>query len=385
MNKKTILYYGDSPLAPTGFGQVTRNIYEALKDEYNFEFVGLNNNNQEYDRTKYFIHNFIGHDPQAPELFRILLAKGDYDIVFVLYNHEFLYQYSDLIRKDKPCIHYSPFDMSVKCLSFDHWKQVIPNRVYYNEYSKNLVDDKDGVVINHGTNPDIYKRISREEKLELRESLGITKEDFIVLNVNHNQWRKDFGSSIIAFCNFSKDNPDSTYLIHANGNDMGGSLKMQIHLLREMYNPKAKIVLSDHNRYAFPDSEIVKLYQAADCFLTTSMGEGHGLTTTEAMCVGLPVIAPDNTSFKELLADDRGFLCDIDRFIIPYGNSDYPYPIVKVEDVTKKLLLIYNKFRPNSRFNQTDQSMSLRTYCEKQKWSNIQKQWRDYFKKIIQN
>jgi glycosyltransferase involved in cell wall biosynthesis len=41
-----------------------------------------------------------------------------------------------------------------------------------------------------------------------------------------------------------------------------------------------------------------------DCFITTSMAEGWGLTLSEAMCCELPVIYGNHTSFKEIMQGD---------------------------------------------------------------------------------
>lgn len=382
--KKNILFYGDSPLAPTGFGQVTKNIVEALSDKFNFEIVGLNHAGQEYDRDKYFIHDVTGDQTNGIDLYRQLIRKGDYDILFTVYNHETLFHYIQYVDKNKPYIHYSPFDMSVELPTFEMYKRTVGTRVYYNQYSKDLLKDESGIVIPHGTYPDLFQRVKREEKSKLRQDYEIGPDTFVVLNVNHNQWRKDFGSSVIAFCEFAKEIPDSMYIIHANIEDMGGNLLQQIELLKNKYNPKAKILISEKNRWAFSLEELVKLYQISDCFLTTSMGEGWGLTTTEALCCGLPVIAPKNTSFLDILGEGRGLLCDIDRYIIPYANSNYPYPIVKIDDVVKQLNIVYNKVgRPNARIYETDHSMLLRTYCEKLRWENVQKQWKKLFNQYI--
>ena len=55
----------------------------------------------------------------------------------------------------------------------------------------------------------------------------------------------------------------------------------------------------DFNRGA-EKSKLNRIYNAMDVFLTTTTGEGWGLTITEAMACGVPVIAPAHTSINEI-------------------------------------------------------------------------------------
>jgi glycosyltransferase involved in cell wall biosynthesis len=59
-----------------------------------------------------------------------------------------------------------------------------------------------------------------------------------------------------------------------------------------------------------PFTVVNKLYNCGDIFLTTHLGEGWGLTITEAMACGVPVVSPDNTCMPEQLGknSERGYL-----------------------------------------------------------------------------
>jgi glycosyltransferase involved in cell wall biosynthesis len=59
-----------------------------------------------------------------------------------------------------------------------------------------------------------------------------------------------------------------------------------------------------HNR-EIPHYQLATLYRSADCFVSTSRGEGWGLPTLEAMACGVPVIATDWGGHTAILnADD---------------------------------------------------------------------------------
>jgi glycosyltransferase involved in cell wall biosynthesis len=64
------------------------------------------------------------------------------------------------------------------------------------------------------------------------------------------------------------------------------------------------------------DQELGMLYATSFCYLSTAKYESFGMTVVEAMMAGLPVIAPEVASFKELI-DDRsnGLLYPADDLI----------------------------------------------------------------------
>ena len=72
------------------------------------------------------------------------------------------------------------------------------------------------------------------------------------------------------------------------------------------------------------DDALVGLYNAADLYLTTSLGEGWGLGVTEAMSCHTPVAMPKHTSLDEIgydaggsagpiwLPQETGYVCGAD-------------------------------------------------------------------------
>jgi glycosyltransferase involved in cell wall biosynthesis len=52
-----------------------------------------------------------------------------------------------------------------------------------------------------------------------------------------------------------------------------------------------------------PDSDLVQIYNQAELFVYPSLLEGFGLPALEAMSCGLPVVAFDNSSLKEVIGD----------------------------------------------------------------------------------
>jgi len=124
-----------------------------------------------------------------------------------------------------------------------------------------------------------------------------------------------------------------------------------------------------------------KIYNASDIYVTTTLGEGWGLTITEAMATRLPVIAPNSTSIAEIIGnDERGYLLNT---MIPFcaqndsiirEQTDYwevAETIIQVAtDLQKQDVKL--KSRVDNAFNWVN-SLS---------WKEVSKRWIDYFRDI---
>lgn len=75
--------------------------------------------------------------------------------------------------------------------------------------------------------------------------------------------------------------------------------KMDIDGLIDSLHLNDKIIHLDH----VPDNDLALLYKAAQIFIYPSFYEGFGLPVLEAMSSGIPVIAPNLTSFPEVVGD----------------------------------------------------------------------------------
>ena len=54
------------------------------------------------------------------------------------------------------------------------------------------------------------------------------------------------------------------------------------------------------------NSELVELYNMADCFVSASLGEGFGMPQLEAMLCGCPVVTAHNTAMIEVARNKTG-------------------------------------------------------------------------------
>ena len=120
--------------------------------------------------------------------------------------------------------------------------------------------------------------------------------DFLILNVNKNEWRKDPLRSLEILKRLRDEGVPAKLVLRMNPTSFAGG----VHLERAAEQMGLK--LDEHWAHipAVPEEHLRGLYGSADLYLTTSLGEGWGLGVTEALACGTPVALPDHTSLSEI-------------------------------------------------------------------------------------
>ena len=145
-------------------------------------------------------------------------------------------------------------------------------------------------VIPHGINRDIF---SPGDQAAARRACGIPPGAFVVLAVNRNQPRKALWLTMQVFKLFLDATGANAHLIyHGDIDDHAGG--PMLHWARQFgivnrfhYNKGLKA-----SRGVAP-AELANLYRAADVQISTTRGEGWGLTPMEGMACGLAQMIPD--------------------------------------------------------------------------------------------
>jgi len=136
-----------------------------------------------------------------------------------------------------------------------------------------------------------------EGKPASRTTVNFVEDDtFLIVNVNKNEWRKDPLRSLEILKGLRELGVPAKLLLRMDaGSAMAGI---------DLDDAAHQLGLSYGKEYchigAVPDNAMVALYNAADLYLTTSLGEGWGLGVTEAMACHCPVAMPSHTSLTEI-------------------------------------------------------------------------------------
>jgi len=142
----------------------------------------------------------------------------------------------------------------------------------------------------------IFRKLNNGEKdINSLLKYGINKK--YILSVGIIEPRKNFATLIKAFNYIREKDPGFSYSLVIAGRT--GWKSEDTYAERERSPYREDIIFTGR----IPDSELVQIYNNAEIFVCPSIFEGFGMPPLEAMSCGLPVIASDTSSLKEVVGD----------------------------------------------------------------------------------
>lgn len=395
-DKVKVAVLADSPTVVTGFGKVCKEILTMLYETgfYEFEIVGIN-----YDGSPHglpfkihpAINGLIGdplyREPYGRQKFLDVVGTGDFDIVWVLQDSFIVCE--ELCQRIKETndalpvgnqfafVYYFPIDATPKKRWIDQSALIADLPVVYTEYGYQevmklyAVDENSKLteeekaknskdfeamkakisVVYHGTNTEDFHPLPDEDVKTLRAKLWQEHQDkFVFINVNRNQPRKDMFRTLQAFkilldSRRAKGKDDVYLYLHCNVFDNNMNL----------IDMAKQIGLVEGDEFSFPDpkrfgpstgfpiSMVNEIYAASDAVVTTTLGEGWGLSITEAMATGKPILAPDHTSIPEILGKtdkgnaERGFIIKTKGDFVQPNDNARVRPITDPQDLAETM------------------------------------------------
>lgn len=158
---------------------------------------------------------------------------------------------------------------------------------------------KSAGVVPLGVDLDVYRLRDRAEARALIPLPEKIRDGFIVLNSNRNQPRKRIDLTIRYFAEFVKTcGAEDAYLyLHVCPT---GDVGVDADNLAAYYGLKGRVLLEQPGVYeGLSELDLTLTYQASDVQISTTQGEGWGLTTMEGMACGIPQIVPDWSALGE--------------------------------------------------------------------------------------
>jgi D-inositol-3-phosphate glycosyltransferase len=162
-------------------------------------------------------------------------------------------------------------------------------------------------IIPHGIDLDVFSPVPQAEA---RALAGMPLDTFAVLLLDRNAPRKRLDIAFDAFARFAKGKPKTVRLIyHGALRDVG----WDIEAMAEDLGIADRLILTckdarDTQWRGVPAGSLKHIYSMCDVKLSTTSGEGWGLTTMEAMACGLPNIVPAFGALSEW-AGSATWLC----------------------------------------------------------------------------
>lgn len=400
-----ILCLCDSPTLNSGFARVAQNLfkrwarYGAKIDVWGICFMGWGYKEHTYI-NEFFPAGAGGEWCAANRLniFLQQLAQGGYTHVwimqdtFLLVNHGFPAALKSVCTaKGIRSMLYFPVDAPLK----PEWTDILAAvdvPVAYTEFGKAEALEKyatrmrsviaantpagetpkefemlDIAVLPHGVDTTIYRPIS--DRMAERERFWaepwVSPDDFLMVNLNSNQRRKDVSRSLEILKAVRELGVPAKLVMHMSAlSDGDVNLEVVGQQLGLPVTMKGKPGVWAHHSQLFhqgqgslpelPTAEnpasLLQLYNICDLYLTTTLGEGWGLGITEALACGTPVALPWHTACAEI-GNYLIINCKMDNIVrLPceYGgmvqemDNSRLRPRVDVRDAAKAIKAYYD-------------------------------------------
>jgi glycosyltransferase involved in cell wall biosynthesis len=165
-------------------------------------------------------------------------------------------------------------------------------------------------IIPCGVDQELFRPPTPEERTEIRRQLGFEGK-FIALNISSLTYNKGFDIMLRAVLRLLGDHP-SIALSLKGSDDLYQSTKYAEVQLNDL-NPADREKLAGRVIYqgvTLSAMDMVKLYQAADIYLTPYRAEGFNLPVLEAAACGLPVICTRGGSTDDFVDDSWALRVD---------------------------------------------------------------------------
>jgi len=272
-----------------------------------FDLSPDTNNQTGLEDTSVFLYPTDGYG--NPDLVRQMIKLEKPDAIFIITDPRYfswLFQMENEIRKTMPIIYLN---------IWDDYPAPLYNKAFYESCDALLGISKQTVNINkivlgdkakdkvikyvpHGLNHKIYRPLETTEEIDAMEKIkldlfGKDEIDFILFFNSRNIRRKQIPDTMWAFKMFldklPKEKADKCrFLLHTEiSHEAGTNLEAVRELLFEKDYPNA--IKFDTNRWS--TAQLNLLYNLTDAQILLTSNEGWGLTLTEAMLSGNPIIA----------------------------------------------------------------------------------------------
>lgn len=317
----TILYVSDFDLSGSGY----KNIAAALCDEltgrgHDIIALGLGYGGQVHHHP-FKIVPARGLQYIIPMIQQFRQAEMPIEAVVVALDiplQEALLHQLQAPQQDLPYIGIFPLEAPPLCGPWAIAMLRMSARLIMSHFGLAAMREKgvEGAFIPIGVDTESWRPPNDDERILLRQGMGVEDDTFVVLTVADNQERKNLSRSMEIFADFAQDRKAVYWLVTRPKSPVGWKLEdyaMSLGIMEKMMIWERGISFK----------QLWSLYAAADCMLLTSKAEGLAMPVLEAMACRLPVIGTKCAAIQEHLDEGRGLLIEPDYTMIDvWGNSN---------------------------------------------------------------
>lgn len=303
--KKKLFIIADAGV-DTGFANVTHNLVEHLWTLWDIHILAINYMGDPHPlQQKVKLYNpsaQIQGDYYGSARVKPLLNMIQPDVLFMINDPWVAAQYVPLIQEfTGNRVLYTPIDGQNIKDTFVKPLEIFDHIVTYTQFGKQQLEQhlqSNYHVIPHGVNKKIYQPV---DKKEARQKNNFSDDWFIINVTDRNQIRKRIDLALYYFSEWIRNKPERDNIkLHYHGalNDEGWDI---IQLAQYMGIANNLIITSPNitPAHGLPLELMPWVYGVADVGLTTTMGEGWGLTIAERMAMKVPMIVPKYSALAE--------------------------------------------------------------------------------------
>lgn len=305
---KKLLWVGDAG-CQSGFARATHGILETLRQIYDVTVLGINYTGDPSSYPYPIYTTYQGGDGFGvgrliwmcdlvkPDL--IMIQQDGWNIPFYTRQLQKFPEYANVAVVAIVAVDGKNFR--------SEWLDHVTLAIFWTQFGLNEARDSGYIgpaeVISLGVDLEIYYPMDKSNARKLRGLSELPNDAYIVGNVNRNQPRKRWDLTIRYFAEWIKQSQvDNAYLyLHCAPTGDTGCDVVQ---LATYYGILYKVLLMQPAVfYGLNEEEMRHTYNCFDVQVTTTQGEGFGLTTFEGMACGIPQIVPGASALGELTKD----------------------------------------------------------------------------------
>lgn len=299
-----LLWWGDA-CVPTGFARVTHGVLAHLSALWDVHVLGINYRGDPHSYPYPVYPAGAKDDPLGINRVAEISAKVKPDLLMIQndpWNIERFYRQVEQIGI--PVVAWMPID--AKNLKSEYARALNRTMVAITASEFGLQVARDGgfsgwgEVVPYGVDLDCYAPVPQQAaRAKLRLERFIPSGAYVVGAVNRNAPRKRFDLTIQAFARWRTHCQRDAYLyLHCAKRDLGWDLAQ----LAGYYGVRDRLLMTEEfatSWVGIDERKMPYIYSALDVQLSTTTGEGFGLTTLEGMACGIPQIVPDSAALGE--------------------------------------------------------------------------------------
>lgn len=412
MTKPKMVIWSDL-IAPTGYANVAKNLFKDLHLNYDIHVVAINSKDPNKLATiplKSITHSLDPDEPMnGPELInKIQELMPEYVLLFQdIYHIENVIPRIKEVSPSTKIVSYFPIDGAPQYYNYAKTFEFSDAIITYTDWAVNILKayvpaskDKKIEVLYHGVNQESFHPLPDKIISELKKQIKWDNK-LCFINVNTFQPRKQLALTLRAFSMFAKgykkcnsckhempNNVPMCELCHSSKLINKGKPKNDVHLymhtmpynwsmgtypaehlgvgvinagfsLEEDYGRLVSINNANIPKGEVPEKILNQIYNCADYNLTTTVGEGAGLSLLESAAVGVPSIAPKNSAIPEMLSN-TGYMVKNSAVVTMKQDNGQVRPVVDLKEYRKTLDKVYNKWKREGKKKVFDPNLVIR-------------------------